>query len=177
MTACVSSLLFTISIGGRRICNLRFEDDIDLLAGSNTELQDLTDKLTESTGSFGMEVSTEKSKVMVNSRDETHAVIFMNGEQLEEVDTFTYLGGTITKDGTSRTEVQKRIAMATSAMARLSRIWKSNNISFTVKYKLYKTLVVSILLYGCETWTLLASTERKIQAFEMKCMRKLLHIS
>ncbi|CAH1277091.1 Hypp9479 [Branchiostoma lanceolatum] len=57
----------SISNGGRRICNLRFTDDIDLLPGTNTELQDLTDKLTQSTGSFGMEVSTEKSKVMVNS--------------------------------------------------------------------------------------------------------------
>ncbi|XP_078578087.1 uncharacterized protein LOC144863003 [Branchiostoma floridae x Branchiostoma japonicum] len=124
-----------------------------------------------------MEVITEKSKVMVNSRDETHAVILMNGELLEEVGTFTYLGGTITKDGTSETDVRRRFAIATSAMARLSRIWKSNNISFSVKFKLYKTLVVSILLYGCETWTLLAATERKIRAFEMRCLRKLLHIS
>ncbi|CAH1250101.1 Hypp8767 [Branchiostoma lanceolatum] len=131
----------SISIGGRRICNLRFADDIDLLAGTNTELQDLTDKLTQSTGSFGMEVSTEKSKVMVYSKDETQAVIFMNGQQLEGVDSFTY-------KGTSRTE-----------------------------HKLYKALVVSVLLYGCETWTLLAETERKIQAFEMKCMRRLVHIT
>ena len=63
-----------------------------------------------------------------------------------------------------------------SAMARLTRLWKSN-ISFLVKHKLYKTLVVSILLYGCEAWTLLADTERRIQAFESKCMRRLLGIS
>ncbi|CAH1266623.1 Hypp3444 [Branchiostoma lanceolatum] len=119
----------SISIAGRRICNLRFADDIDLLAGTNTELQDLTDKLTQSTGSFGMEVSTEKSKVMVNSKDETQAVIYMNGQQLEEVGSFTYLGGSITKDGTSRTEVLKRITMATAAMARLDKIWNTRYIS------------------------------------------------
>ena len=61
-------------------------------------------------------------------------------------------------------------------MARLSRIWKSN-ISFPVKHKLYKSLVTSSLLYGCETWTLLAETERRIQAFEFKCLRRLLRIS
>ncbi|CAH1266622.1 Hypp3443 [Branchiostoma lanceolatum] len=85
----------SISIAGRRICIFRFADDIDLLAGTNTKLQDLTGKLTQSTGSFGMEVSTEKSKVMVNSKDETQAVIYMNGQQLEEVGSFTYLGGSI----------------------------------------------------------------------------------
>ncbi|KAI8494650.1 hypothetical protein Bbelb_278760 [Branchiostoma belcheri] len=167
----------SISIGGRRICNLRFADDIDLLGGSNAELQELTDRLTQSADSFGMEASTEKSKVMVNSRNEVKAVIYMNGEQLEEVDFFTYLGGTITKDGSSQEEVRRRLGVATSAFSRLSRLWKTNNISFSVKHKLYKALVVTILLYGCETWTLLAETEMKIQSFETKCLRRLLQIS
>ncbi|KAI8509548.1 hypothetical protein Bbelb_133960 [Branchiostoma belcheri] len=167
----------SISIGGRRICNLRFADDIDLLGGSNAELQELTDRLTQSADSFGMETSTEKSKVMVNSRNEVKAVMYMNGEQLEEVDSFTYLGGTITKDGSSLEEVRRRLGVATSAFSRLSRLWKTNNISFSVKHKLYKALVVTILLYGCETWTLLAETERKIQSFETKCLRRLLQIS
>ena len=61
-------------------------------------------------------------------------------------------------------------------MARLTRVWKSN-ISFQTKFKLYKSLVISILLYGCETWTLLAETERRIQAFETKSLRKFLPIS
>ena len=60
-------------------------------------------------------------------------------------------------------------------MARLERVWRSK-ISFPTKHRLYKSLVLSVLLYGCESWTLLAETERKIQAFEMKCLRKLLHI-
>ena len=55
-------------------------------------------------------------------------------------------------------------------------MWKSN-ISLPVKYKLFKSLVVSILLYGCEAWTLLADTERRIQAFQFKCLRRLLGIS
>ncbi|XP_076456851.1 uncharacterized protein LOC143291108 [Babylonia areolata] len=61
-------------------------------------------------------------------------------------------------------------------MARLNRVWKSN-IRFHTKFLLYKSLVVSILLYGCETWTLMAETERRIQAFKTKCLRRLLHIS
>ena len=68
------------------------------------------------------------------------------------------------------------IGNATSAMTKLNRIWKSN-IRLSTKLKLYKALVVSIVLYGCETWTLTAALEKKIQAFETKCMRKILRIS
>ena len=167
----------SISIGGRPLCNLRFADDIDLMAGSNNELQVLTTRLADSAGAYGMEVSHEKSKVMVNSRNDTSADIIMNGQKLEEVNNFKYLGATLSKDGSCTAEVRIRIATAMAAMSRLSRLWKSSNISFTTKYRLYQALVVSILLYGCETWTLLADSERRIQAFETKCLRKLLGIS
>ena len=165
----------SISIGGRPLCNLRFADDIDLMGGTNGELQDLTNKLVDRAGAYGMEVSTEKSKVMVNSTNTISANITMNGETLEEVSSFKYLGATLYKDGTCTGEIRIRIAQATAAMARLNRIWKSS-ISFNTKYRLYRSLVVSILLYGCEAWTILAETEKKVQAFENKCLRKLLGI-
>ena len=168
----------TISVGGRPLCNLRFADDIDLLAGSNNELQELTDRLVDRSGAYGMEVSSEKSKVMVNStNDEVHADITMNGQKLEEVEGFKYLGATLTKDGRSTIEVKTRLAAATSAMAKLNKIWGSRTISFNTKLKLFKSLVLSILLYGCESWTLSAELEKRIQAFEMKSYRRLLHIS
>ena len=74
-------------------------------------------------------------------------------------------------------EIRARLGLASSAMTKLDKIWKSNTISFPVKMKLYRSLVVSILLYGCESWTLTADTERRVQAFEHKCYRKLLRIS
>lgn len=168
----------TISIGGRITNNLRFADDIDLMGGSNNELQDLTGRLENRAGAYGMEVSSEKSKVLVNGTDDTtSATIFMNGQQLEEVANFKYLGATLTKDGRSTTEIKTRLAMATSAMAKLNNIWKSREISFSTKFKLYRALVLSILLYGCESWTLNAETTRRVQTFETKCFRRLLGIS
>ena len=68
------------------------------------------------------------------------------------------------------------MGLAISAMSRLNNIWKSNVISFPTKIKLFKALVVSILLYGCESWTLTAETERRIEAFEFKSYRRLLRI-
>ena len=64
-----------------------------------------------------------------------------------------------------------------AAMARLNRIWWCNTNSFEGKFKRYKSLVISILLYGCETWTLLADSEKRIQAFEIKLTRNFLRVS
>ena len=104
-------------------------------------------------------------------------IISMTGQKLEEVTSFKYLGVTLCKDGICSANVRIRIASAMTAMARLNRIWRCNTISFASKFKLYKFLVTSILLYGCETWTLLAYSEKRIQAFKTKCLRKLLRIS
>ena len=122
MTRALSNHHTSISIGGRPLCNLRFADDIDLMAGSNNELQDLTDRLSQSAGAFGMEISAEKSKVMVNSRTNATASITMCGEPLETVASFKYLGATLSSDGTSTADIRIRIATATSAMANLTRV-------------------------------------------------------
>ena len=104
------------------------------------------------------------------------ADISINGQKLEEVTSFTYLGATLCKGGTCSAEVCIRIASAMSTMARLNRIWQCNTISFASNFELYKSLVTFILLYGRQTWTLLADSEKRIQAFATKCLLKLLRI-
>ena len=108
-----------------------------------------------------MEVSTKKSKMITNSTNNISADISKNGQKLEEVTSFKYLGTTLCKDGTRSAEILIRIASAMTAMARLNRVWRCNTISFASKFKLYKSLVTAILLSGCETWTLLADSEKK----------------
>ena len=73
--------------------------------------------------------------------------------------------------------MKTKLSLAVSAMTRLNVIWKSNSISFPVKLILFKSLLVSILLYGCESWTLTADLDRRIQASEYLCYRRLLSIS
>ena len=101
----------------------------------------------------------------------------MNGQQLEEVSAFKYLGATLTKDSRSTTEIKSRLAIATSIMAKLDKIWKNKNISFPTKMRLYRALVLSTLLYGCESWTITAETTKRVQTFETKCFRRMLGIS
>ena len=80
------------------MCNLRFADDISLMGGSNDELQDLTNRLVDGATAYGMEVSTEKSKIMTNSTNNISADISMNGQKLQEVTSFKYMGTTLYKD-------------------------------------------------------------------------------
>ena len=85
---------------------------------------------------------------MTNSTNNVSGNISMNGQKLEEVTCFKYLGATLWKDGTCSAEIRIRIASAMAAMSTLNRIWRCNTVSFASKFKLYMSLVTSILLYG-----------------------------
>ena len=113
----------SISVGGRPIWNLKFADDIDLLAGSNAELQHLTDELAKSTSRYGMEISDEKSKVMINTNNAKCVDITLYRNNLEEVDKFVYLCSTITSDGKSDNEIRIRLAQSTSARSTQKTTW------------------------------------------------------
>ena len=100
----------------------------------------------------------------------------MNGQELETVTSFKYLGSVITDEG-SKPEILSRIAQTTAALTRLKPVWNDRSISLSSKIRLVRSLVTSIFLYACESWTLTAELQRKIQAIEMRCCRKILHIS
>ena len=119
----------------------------------------------------------KKSEIMPSNMHSISADISINGQKLQEVTSFKYLGAILYKDGTCSAEVHIKIASDMAAMARLSRIWLCNTISFASNFKLYTSLITSILLYGRETWILLADSEERIQTFKTKYLRKLLGIS
>ena len=102
--------------------------------------------------------------------------IVVNLSKLEVVESFKYLGATITDEG-SKKEVVCRIAQATAAMTKLSTIWKDRDITLKTQIRLMRYLVTSIFLYACESWTLKKDTEKRIQAFKMRCYRRLLGIN
>ncbi|PIK46132.1 endonuclease-reverse transcriptase [Apostichopus japonicus] len=86
------------------------------------------------------------------------------------------MGAIVTDEG-SKPEILSRIAQTTSAITKLKLIWKDRNITLRSKIRLMRSLVTSIFLYACESWTLTADIERRIQAVEMRCFRRLLNIS
>ena len=80
-------------------------------------------------------------------------------------------------DEGSKQEILSRIAQTIGALTKLKTIWKDKNIALSSKIRLMRSLVISIFLYACETWTLTAELEKKIQTTEMRCFRRLLGIS
>ena len=99
----------------------------------------------------------------------------MKNEKVKEVQKFIYLGATISEDG-SKPDIIRIIAQATAILTKLKIIWKDKNITLKLKIRLMRSLVLSTFLYACESWTLTADIQRRIQAMEMRCFKRLLNI-
>ena len=123
-----------------------------------------------------MEISAKKTKLITNNTGGINTEIKVNGQKLETVTSFKYLGSVITDEG-SKPEILSRIAQATAALTRLKPVWIDKSISLSSKLRLMRSLVTPIFLYACESWTLTAEFQRRIQAVEMRCYRKILRIS
>ena len=115
-----------------------------------------------------MESGPDKTKVMTNNPNGFQREI--KGQRIEEVENFKYLGAIISNEG-SKPEILSRIAQTIAALSRLKIIWKDKNISLASNVKLMWTVIlhVSTFLYACESWTLTAEIEKRIQALEMGC--------
>ena len=123
-----------------------------------------------------MEISAEKIKLMTHNTSGINTEIKVNGQKLETVTSFKYLGSLMTDEG-SQPEILSRIAQTTETLTRLKPVWIDKCISLNSKIRLMRSLVTSIFLYACESWTLTAELQRRIQAMEMRCYRKVLNIS
>ena len=112
----------TVIIGGRTIINLNFADDIDGLAGEEEGLAKLVERRDKTSTAYGMEISAEKTKLMTNNTSGINTEIKVNGQKLETVTNFKYLGSVITDEG-SKPEILSRIAQTTAALTRLKPVW------------------------------------------------------
>ena len=166
----------SVSIWGRLITNLRFADDIVVNAEEEEEAGVLTDRLDRTTKRYKMKIGLDKTKVMSNNPNGFQREIKVKGQRLEEVENFKYLGAIMSNEG-SEPEILARIAQTTAALSTLKIIWRDKNISLASKVKMMRMLILSTILYACESWTLTAEIERRIQALEMRCYRRLLNIS
>ena len=111
----------TVSTGDRTVTNLRFADDIDGLAGEEIELASLVERLDKASTAYGMEISAEKTKLITNDTSGINTEIKVNGQRLETVTSFKYLGSVITDEG-SKPEILSRIAQTTAALTRLKPV-------------------------------------------------------
>ena len=165
-----------VSIGGRQINNLRYADDTTLIARTAAELQDLIERVKISSEKYGLLLNVKKTKVMICGGKNDHH-IQTDGEDIEIVNTFNFLGAMIVDTGGSSEEIKRRLAIGRTSAIGLTSIWKDRGISRNTKIKIMNTLVFPVATYGSETWALGAADRKKIDAFEMWCWRRLLRIS
>ena len=133
-----------IQVYSEPVNNLRFADDIDLIAESQQKLQKVTDKVNESSKRFGLKINAEKTKVMVVGQKNRHIRITLKNEKLEQVEEFTYLGSVMSADGKCAKVVKKIISLKSAMVNKFSKLWRSTGISNETKVKLYETFVVPV---------------------------------
>ena len=121
-------------------------------------------------------INADKTKLMTNDSKGITSIVKVKDQALSTVTSFKYLGAVISDEG-SKPEVLSKIAQATAALTKLKPIWRDSHITISSKIRLMRSLVTSIFLYACETWTLTADLQKRISSFEMRCYRNLLGIS
>ena len=125
---------------------------------------------------YGMQISAEKTKLMTNNTNGISSNIRVNGKKLKTVQSFKNMGAIVTDEG-SMPEIRSMIAQTIAALTKLKIIWDDKNIDLSSKIRLLHSHGHIHILYSCETWTLTAEIERKIQTVEMRSFRRRFGIS
>jgi len=174
MSQCSNNL--GTNIGQQRFTDIDYADDGALLTDTPHKWPQLLQEYEAAAGTVGMRVNWRKTKIQNVASGDAPAQVNVGSEVIEPVERFTYLGSDVVSSGYSSPEILRRIGMANATMGQLDSIWRQRKLSLTTKLRLYSSLVLSILLYGSETWTLLKEDSRKIQAFHMLSQRRILGI-
>jgi len=157
--------------------DLCYADDCALCAHSQEQLQDFMNRFHSAATRLGLTVSFKKTEVLTNIRDDSHSKILLDGKALKITDKFKYLGGLLSKKATMEEEINARIAKAAITFGRLyPRVWRPKGIHMSTKIDIYKACVLSVLLYGAATWSLLKPQIKKLESFHHRCLRRILQI-
>ena len=153
-----------IKIAGRKINNLRYADDTTLMTESEKELKNLSRKVKEESEKVGLKLNIQKTKIMASGPITSWE---MDGEIMETVSNFIFLGSKITADSDCSHEIKRRLLLGRKVMTNLDSIFKSRDITLPTKVHLVKAIVFSVVMYGCESWTVKKTEHRRIDAFEL----------
>ena len=154
---------------GENINNLRYADDTTLIAESKEELKGLLMKVKEKSEKPGLKFNIQKIKIMASSPITAWQI---DGETMETVRDFIFLGSKVTADGDCSHEIKRHLLFGRKAMTNLDSILKS--ITLPTKVCLIKAMVFPVVMYGCESWIIKKEECRRMDAFELWCWRRLL---
>ena len=150
-----------IKIAGRNINNLRYADDTTLMADSEEELKSLLMKVKEESEKVGLKLSIQKSKIMASGPITSWQV---NGETMEIVRDFIFLGSKITADSDCSHEIKRHLRLGRKVMTNIDSILKSRDITLPTKIHLVKAMIFSVVMYSCESCTIKKAECQRIDA-------------
>ena len=161
-----------------RLNQFLFADDAALFADSLENLQRIVEEFGRVCTSRILSVNVDKCKVLRCAREVTlgDIKIRLNGEVLEEVQMFKYLGSNVTAKGDVVDEVEYRINEGQKVLGAVNRVFKSRNVGLNVKKCVYERVIVLTVLYGAETWGLRESERKKLNVFEIRCLRSMIGV-
>ena len=153
--------------------NLRYADDTTLMAESEEELKSLLMKVKEESEKAGLKLNIQKTKIMASGPITSWQ---LDGETVETVADFIFLGSKISADGDCSHEIKRCLLLGRKVMTNLNSILKSRDITLPTKVHLVKGMVFPVVMYGCESWTIKKADHQRIDAFELWCWRRLLRV-
>ena len=162
-----------VTISVRNVNNLRYADDTTLMAESEEELKSLLMSVKEENEKVGLKLNIQKMKIMTSGLITSWE---MDGETVETVSDFIFLGSKITADGDCSHEIKRRLLLGRKVLTNLDSILKSRDITLPTKVRLVKATVFLVAMYGCESWTVKKTEHQRIDAFELWCWRRLLRV-
>ena len=156
------------------ISNLRYADDTTLMAESEGELKSLLMKVKEESEKVVLKLNIQKTKIMVSDPITSWQI---DGETMETVADFIFLGSKITMDTDFRHEIKKHLLPGRKTMTNLDSVLKSRDIILPTKFSLVKAMAFPVVMYRCETWAVKKAEHQRTDAFKLWCCRRLLRVS
>ena len=153
----------------RNINNLRYADDTTLMAESEEELKSLLMKVKEESEKVGLKLNIQKTKIMASGPITSWQI---NGETMETVRDFIFLGSKITADGDCSQEIKRRLLLGRKVMTNLDSILKSRGITLPTKVCLVKAIIFPVVMYRFESWTIKKAECRRLML--LNCLSSVL---
>jgi len=158
-----------IQVGQHFYTDIDYADDVTLFIDQQEKYPIALSAMDGEASKFGLHVSWSKTKIQNVSCGPAPSAVMVNGNIIDPVQEFTYLGSIQSSNSNSASEYIRPIGLTAGVMKRLDRVWNQTNLSLSMKIHIYSTCVLAVLLYGSETWTLTQPDWKRLDSFHTRC--------